>query len=47
MQHVETRALPTRLPPVKGQGDIRSLLEKDCEMEMMRFLRKIGIFEEI
>ena len=30
------------------QGDIRTLLEKDCEVEkMMRFLREIGMFEEI
>ena len=30
------------------QGDIRTLLGKDCEVEkMMRFLREIGIFEEI
>ena len=30
------------------QGDIRTLLEKDCEVvKMMRFLSKIGIFEEI
>ena len=28
------------------QGDIRTLLGKDCEMEKkMRFLREIGIFE--
>ena len=28
--------------------DIRTLLGKDCEVEkMMRFLREIGIFEEI
>ena len=30
------------------QGDVRTLLGKDCEVEkMMRFLREIGIFEEI
>ena len=30
------------------QGDIRTLLGKECEVEkMMRFLRDIGLFEEI
>ena len=30
------------------QGDIRTLLRKDCEVEkMMRLLREIEIFEEI
>ena len=29
------------------QGDIRRLLGKDYEDEKMRFLRKIGIFEDI
>ena len=30
------------------QSDIRTLLGKDCEMEkIMRFLREMGIFEEI
>ena len=30
------------------QGDIRTLLGKDCEMEkIMRFLREIRMFEKI
>ena len=30
------------------QGDIRTLLGKDCEVEkIMRFLKGIGMFEEI
>ena len=30
------------------QSDIRTLLGKDCDVEkMMRFLREIGLFEEI
>ena len=49
------KTLPTRLPQWRNrrkkhniQGDIRTLLEKDCEMEkMIRFLREIGMFEEI
>ena len=47
--------LHTRLPPMEGQqnkhniqGDIRILLGKDCEVEkIMRFLREMGMFEEI
>ena len=49
------KTLPTRLLQCKDsrkkhniQGDIRTLLERDCEVEMMiRFLREIGMFEEI
>ena len=48
------KTLLTRLPPIEEQqkhnilGDIGTLLRKDCEVEkMMRFLREIGIFEEI
>ena len=49
------KTLYTRLPPMEGtaernniQGDIRILLGKECEEEkMMRFLREIGMFEEI
>ena len=42
------KTLPTRLPPMDEQqkhniqGDIRTLLGKDCEEKMMRFLREIG-----
>ena len=49
------KTVPTRLPQWRNsrkkrniQGDVRTLLEKDCEMEiMMRFLGDIRIFEEI
>ena len=29
------------------QGDLRTILKKDCEMEKMRFLREKGLFKEI
>ena len=48
------KTLLTRLLPIEGQqkhniqGDLRTLLGKDCEVEkMMRFLRDIGMFKEI
>ena len=47
--------LHTRLPPIEEQqkkyniqGDIRTLLGKDCEVEkIMRFIKGIRMFEEI
>ena len=49
------KTLPTRLPQWKDsrkkysiQGDIKTLLGKNCEVEkMMKFFREIGMFEEI
>ena len=49
------KTLPTRLPPMEGQqkkhniqGNIRTVLGKECEVEkMMRFLWEIGMFEKI
>ena len=49
------KKLPTTLPPMERyrkkhniQGDIRTLLGKDCEVEkMMRLLREKGMLEEI
>ena len=49
------KTLPTRLAPMEEQqkkyniqGNIRTLLGKDCERKkIMRFLKKIEIFEEI
>ena len=49
------KTFPTRLPQWRDsrkkhniQGDIRTLLGKDCEVEKkMRFLREIGMFGEM
>ena len=48
------KTLPTRLSQWRDirrkhnvQGDIRILLGKDCDVEKMRFLKGIKMFEEI
>ena len=53
MPEINNKTFPVRLPQWRArrksiQGGIRTLLGKDYEVEkMMRFLRDIGMFEEI
>ena len=51
----DNKALLTRLSPIEGQqketlfqGDMRTLLGNECEVEnMIRFLRELGLLEKI